>query len=271
MATEWFVKVGDKHAGPFTSKQVKEMASSGQITPNSYLCKGQDGEPSGQWVSASKAKGLFESQPSVSTAGVQPKASIPAQGNPERIHSDKITTRESSLPTPINKFFGECNWSLGLAAVGIGLVTALSFFACMSMYEEASRRALPIVGKKYADSLDFETSNQLRRIVRDDGYDPKVYEQYKWYDSNLASRFRYHVQNLKAAASSKYVGGVFIIVLCVFVGGFLIYRAPFPAVLKPIISQVKFGHELVVVFAMVLIGCSSAFGLHLKIMWNTSS
>ena len=26
MATQWFVKVGDKHAGPFTSKQVKANA-----------------------------------------------------------------------------------------------------------------------------------------------------------------------------------------------------------------------------------------------------
>ena len=60
MATQWFVKIGDKHAGPFTAKQVKEMARSGQITPDSFLCKGQNGQPIGQWTSAGNAKGLFE-------------------------------------------------------------------------------------------------------------------------------------------------------------------------------------------------------------------
>ncbi len=59
MATEWYVKLGEQHIGPFSAKQLKKMAAAGQVTPQVSICRGQDGKPDGNWVLASKAKGLF--------------------------------------------------------------------------------------------------------------------------------------------------------------------------------------------------------------------
>jgi membrane protein YdbS with pleckstrin-like domain len=64
MASEWFVKLGDQHTGPFSSRQLKEMAQKGQVTRSASICKGENGKPDGKWVIASKAKGLFADQDS---------------------------------------------------------------------------------------------------------------------------------------------------------------------------------------------------------------
>ena len=61
MAKMWFVKLGEKTAGPFSPAQIKQMASSGQLTPASLICRETDNTPDGQWVEASRIKGLFQS------------------------------------------------------------------------------------------------------------------------------------------------------------------------------------------------------------------
>lgn len=67
MASEqlWFVNHRGKEQGPFTSKQLKHLAESGQITPDHNLRMGSDGD----WIVATKVKGLFATQnrPSDST------------------------------------------------------------------------------------------------------------------------------------------------------------------------------------------------------------
>src|SRR5690606_29014300 len=56
MASQWFCRLMGTELGPFTSKQLLEMARQHQITPEDAVRKG----PDGTWVEAHRVKGLFE-------------------------------------------------------------------------------------------------------------------------------------------------------------------------------------------------------------------
>lgn len=56
MATQWYCRLMGTEMGPYTSKQLLEMAKSHQITPDDSVRKGADGS----WVGAHRVKGLFE-------------------------------------------------------------------------------------------------------------------------------------------------------------------------------------------------------------------
>ena len=56
MANEWYCLLMGTELGPFTSKQLLEMARHHQITPDDSVKKGADGN----WVGAHRVKGLFE-------------------------------------------------------------------------------------------------------------------------------------------------------------------------------------------------------------------
>ena len=55
MANVWFIKRDDQKAGPFTSGQLRQMATTGQLLPIDLITKGE----AGNWVPASNVKGLF--------------------------------------------------------------------------------------------------------------------------------------------------------------------------------------------------------------------
>jgi hypothetical protein len=56
--TEWYVNVGGKIQGPFTSAQLKQFATAGKIKPYTMVRRGADGN----WTAAKYVKGLFESR-----------------------------------------------------------------------------------------------------------------------------------------------------------------------------------------------------------------
>ena len=57
MAGEWYYKTAtNKEHGPFTSAELKRLASQGRINPGTMVRKGVDG----MWASASKVKGLVD-------------------------------------------------------------------------------------------------------------------------------------------------------------------------------------------------------------------
>ncbi len=56
MPTQWYCRLMGTEMGPFTSKQLLEMAKSHKITPDDSVKKG----PDGNWVDAHRVKGLFE-------------------------------------------------------------------------------------------------------------------------------------------------------------------------------------------------------------------
>jgi len=60
MASEqWFCQIEGKQYGPFSGEQLKTLVSQGKLLPTHLLRQG----PQGQWVQATRAKGLFPAAP----------------------------------------------------------------------------------------------------------------------------------------------------------------------------------------------------------------
>ena len=59
MATEWFVRRGEKTSGPFNSKQLKSLAKSGRLKPEDLIRKGSEGK----FFPITRVQGLFEAPP----------------------------------------------------------------------------------------------------------------------------------------------------------------------------------------------------------------
>jgi hypothetical protein len=73
MATDWYVRVGEVERGPVSSEALKHLALEGRVTPDTPIRKGD----SGNWVPASRVKGLFPSSAASVTAHPMPAAAPP--------------------------------------------------------------------------------------------------------------------------------------------------------------------------------------------------
>lgn len=80
MATDWYCKIADREVGPFSSKQLKKMAATGDIRPDDPIRQGS----TGPWIAAYRVKGLFAAPPPA------------AGGLPPDTHGSK-----SGEPTPL--------------------------------------------------------------------------------------------------------------------------------------------------------------------------
>lgn len=56
MASQWYCRLMGTEMGPFTSKELLEMAQTHKVTPEDWVKKGADGK----WVEAHRVKGLFD-------------------------------------------------------------------------------------------------------------------------------------------------------------------------------------------------------------------
>ena len=56
MATQWYCRLMGTELGPFTSKQLLEMARTHQLMSDDFVKK----EADGMWVAAYRVKGLFD-------------------------------------------------------------------------------------------------------------------------------------------------------------------------------------------------------------------
>jgi len=56
MASKWYYKILGDIVGPVSSKDLRQKVSKGEITPDSEVRKGDDGE----WIFAVKVYGLFK-------------------------------------------------------------------------------------------------------------------------------------------------------------------------------------------------------------------
>jgi hypothetical protein len=57
MSIQWFFKRAGKCYGPYTAKEFRQLAESGQVTPDDHVRR--DGMPEHEWVLGSKIDGLF--------------------------------------------------------------------------------------------------------------------------------------------------------------------------------------------------------------------
>lgn len=81
MSVQWFCNVAGKVIGPFSPKQLKELADNGRLTPEHLVRRGEDG----QWVEAHNVKGLFPEKgatPVATTPVAKPLPSAAAAPSP---------------------------------------------------------------------------------------------------------------------------------------------------------------------------------------------
>lgn len=64
MAQEWYYKTGNEEKGPISSKELKQLADSGQLSPTDLIRTNEKPD----WKPASKVKGLFPEQTETSSA-----------------------------------------------------------------------------------------------------------------------------------------------------------------------------------------------------------
>lgn len=91
MATQWYCRLMGSELGPFTSKQLLEMARSHQLMPDDSVKK----EVDGMWVGAHRVKGLFD-DPSLSSIII---ASLPPDVQ-QALESAQKAPQEAATPEP---------------------------------------------------------------------------------------------------------------------------------------------------------------------------
>ena len=91
MATQWYCRLMGTELGPFTSKQLLEMARSHRLMPDDSVKKGADG----MWVAAHRVKGLFDD----ASASTIIMASLPPEVK-KALESKQVTTKEAAAPEP---------------------------------------------------------------------------------------------------------------------------------------------------------------------------
>ncbi|MCO6045063.1 DUF4339 domain-containing protein [Aeoliella sp. ICT_H6.2] len=90
MASQWYCRLMGSEMGPYSSRQLLEMARSHQITPDDAVRKG----PDGRWVQASRVKGLFE-DPGASTIIM---ASLPPEVK-QALESQQSSATHKAMPS----------------------------------------------------------------------------------------------------------------------------------------------------------------------------
>ena len=101
MAAEWYFAKGKQVFGPVDAAELKEMASTGRLSPNDRIRK----EGMTQWVRASAARQLFPSQPSRDQV-------VSATENNKSAPATPTSSRELKLPIslgPADKFLNTCD------------------------------------------------------------------------------------------------------------------------------------------------------------------
>src|SRR5689334_13099446 len=91
MATQWYCRLMGAELGPFTSKQLLEMARNHRLMPDDSVKK----EAEGMWVAAHRVKGLFDD----ASASTIILASLPPEVK-QALESKQATTEKAPTPEP---------------------------------------------------------------------------------------------------------------------------------------------------------------------------
>jgi|GEM_PF-6603478 len=94
MSVQWYCNVAGKVIGPFSPKQLKELADGGRLTPEHLVRKGEEG----QWVEARQVKGLFPEGGAAPTAKKQAPKTPVAKPLPSADAAPAPPTKKKSTP-----------------------------------------------------------------------------------------------------------------------------------------------------------------------------
>ena len=75
MASQWYYLVNNEQQGPVSSAELKQMATAGQIQPDTLIWK----EGLDDWVSAQRIKGLFDAATETSSVEMTAQAAQAAE------------------------------------------------------------------------------------------------------------------------------------------------------------------------------------------------
>ncbi|HEX6961241.1 MAG TPA: DUF4339 domain-containing protein [Lacipirellula sp.] len=103
MATQWYCRLMGTELGPFTSKQLLEMARSHQLMPDDAVKK----EADGMWVAAHRVKGLFDdpAASSIIMASLPPEVQHALESK-QHAHADEGTAPAATLESrPIKWYY----------------------------------------------------------------------------------------------------------------------------------------------------------------------
>jgi len=104
MAVEWFVHAKGREHGPFSSQQLKQLASRGQIGPETPVKQGAGG----QWVRARRVKGLFETPAPTPSPTPKPR---PAAAPVEELVEVQGVQEPACTPRPVPQVQPQRNWA----------------------------------------------------------------------------------------------------------------------------------------------------------------
>ena len=150
MTASWhYAKGGTKH-GPITAAQLKELANTGQLSPDDLVWR----EDMKEWRKASTVKGLFSEQAPV------PSAATEAMTSPSVTASIKPA---SSIPKPVKYGALGCGGLLVLMAVCSGILTMLGFDPPVS---GPSKGALNVPFDHRLSGVDDATYESLTEAVK---------------------------------------------------------------------------------------------------------
>jgi hypothetical protein len=130
VTAEWYLLLEGVERGAFTASKLKELAREGTITPDTTVKKGAEGN----WVRASRVKGLFEEV-------VQPEVvqEAPRTDQPQKANGLRKTKQESTFPLRITL--------ISVAALSGVVLGILGTIALLLLVNETGRgpRATPNV------------------------------------------------------------------------------------------------------------------------------
>lgn len=118
MSNWHYARGGEKH-GPITTAQLKELATTGQLSPDDLVWR----EDMKDWRKASTVKGLFpEATPSVATTATAPPPPPPQPGQ-SSTGAEVVAANPESPASPFR--FAWAEWNLGGKVIFVSACVAL--------------------------------------------------------------------------------------------------------------------------------------------------
>ena len=162
---QWYVRIGGKTHGPFTSQQLRVQTASGRVTPTTKVRPGKAGE----WVDAIKVRGLFPTKRRVEPARSRPSTPEPPaiETEPEPVAPieppvlpDVVAPPEVADQPPANP--DPSGHSHGAAATVLGVMAFLTFIVpLLGLVFAALAARIGYRGRRLAKRADVEPSGLI--------------------------------------------------------------------------------------------------------------
>lgn len=126
MAVEWFYLRAGQIVGPLTAAQLRDHAVARKVTPADHVRRGGEGD----WLSATKVKGLFDTTPAV-----RPHPVVPPPPQPQATAREVPNPTPAPQPQPASAPRGP---SVPVGWVVVGLVALVAVFGLVFLTQQGN-------------------------------------------------------------------------------------------------------------------------------------